>query len=235
MKKLSVVMMAILAIAFMGCNKGKLITLSETSATLHHGETYQIDAKCENPITYTSADEYYASVSETGLITANFIGSTTIALQSEEDSKTFSVTVDPRSDLYTEPNILFGETKEAVIGKLGTPAVDQGDAIAYSNYAPNAPILVVMFEDNCVEYYGVYVNPDYGDELNNVFLAERYYFIGTEDGINIFADGTTAETVTMIVGTELDEDGDWIAIYMAYEDLKANRHDALNALKAVIK
>ncbi|MBQ5958416.1 MAG: Ig-like domain-containing protein [Bacteroidales bacterium] len=67
----------------MSCNKEKLITLTESSATLHHGETYQINAECENPILFSSENEYHAKVSSSGLVTANYIGNTTITLQSE--------------------------------------------------------------------------------------------------------------------------------------------------------
>ena len=67
MRKLLFVLMAMLTITFTGCKKEKLITLTTTSTTLYHGETYQISAECENPITYSSANEYHAKVSSSGL------------------------------------------------------------------------------------------------------------------------------------------------------------------------
>ena len=73
MKKLSLVLMAVLAFTFVGCEgwldildpepepdpepdpiEETLITLEETSTTLNSGETYQINAECEFPITYSS-------------------------------------------------------------------------------------------------------------------------------------------------------------------------------------
>ena len=230
MKKLTVVLMAVLAIVFTGCNKDKLITLSETSATLHHGQTYQIDAQCENPITYASADEYHAMVSDAGLVTANFIGNTTIELQSEQDSKTFSVTVEPQSNLYSEPNISFGESKNSVISKLGTPAVEMDEGIGYLDYATAAMMMLVLFdENNCVEYYALIINPPYTDELNDTFLPERYNFFGYQDGLDIYINSLNYATTTMVVCSEEYEDGMWIVMYMA-DERQSRPQDAINAL-----
>lgn len=235
MRKLSVVLMAVLAIAFMGCNKEKLITLQETSATLHHGETYELNAKCENPITYSSADEYHAQVSADGLVTANYIGNTTITLQSEEDTKTFSVTVDPVSNLYTEPNITFGESKASVIAKLGDPDLEEEGIIGYTYYAAHAPLLAVLFDEyGNVEYYGVYVDAAYGDELNNIFLEERYKYFTYDEGTYVYINSLNINTATMIVGSDQDDDGSWITIYMAYES-KSSRQSAIDTLKAFVK
>ena len=221
MRKLSFVLMAVIAISFMGCKKEKLITLSITSTTLHHGETYQISAQCENPITYSSANEYYAKVSAEGLVTAQYVGNTTIKLHSEEDDRTFTVIVAPESNLYPEPNIRFGETKNSVISKLGTPDATTDSGIGYNDYSPNAPMLLVMLDDNdCVDDYAVIVETAHSSELST-FLSERYKFIGYSDGLFGYMNGLTTESATMLIGSKLYNTSYWITLYMPNDSKSA--------------
>lgn len=208
--------MAVLAITFAGCKKERLITLSTTSTTLHHGETFQIPAQCENPITYSSANEYHAKVSSSGLVTANYVGSTTISLLSEEDNKTFTVTVTPKSNLYPEPNIRFGETKSSVLSKYGDPDSSTDETIGYIEYSTNAPGLLVLFDENdCVKDYAVIVKTAFSSELGT-FLSERYFFVGYSDGLAAYMNALTTEAATMAVGSKLYNTSYWITLYMPY-------------------
>ena len=212
--------MAVLAISFTGCKKEKLITLTTTSTTLHHGETYQISAQCENPITYSSANEYHAKVSSSGVVTAQYVGSTTVTLQSEDDTKSFSVTIAPKSNLYPEPNIRFGETKSSIISRFGTPDSSTDTGVGYIDYSTSAPGLLVMFDENdCVEDYAVIVKTEYSSELGT-FLSERYFFIGYSDGLTAYMNALTTSSATMMVGSKLYNINYWVTLYMPYDGSK---------------
>ena len=227
MKKLSLVLVALLAFSFVGCQEWfdipepepepveeAMIMLEETSATLHYGETYQINAECENPITYSSENEYHATVSEEGLVTASFVGATTITLASEFDTKTFEVTVEPVSNLYPEPEIEFGESRESIIERFGEPDAEVEGAIAYGSYSENSTMLMVMFdEDDLVQYYAVIFDVEYSDELDT-FLSERYLFAQEEDGIKVYINALDVNEATMFVGSQM-EAGILMAMYMA--------------------
>ena len=235
MKKLSLALVALLAFSFVGCQGWlniddpdpdpepepdpdpeveAVITLEETSATLHYGETYQIVAECESPITYTSENEYNATVSEDGLVTANFVGSTTITLESESDTQTFEVTVEPVSDLYPEPEIEIGETKESILEKFGTPGAEVEGAIGYQGYSDNAPMLMVMFdEEDLVVSYGVIIGIDHEEDLNT-FLSERYMFAQEEEGVRIYMNALSVEDATLFVGSEAFDEEYLMAFYM---------------------
>ena len=195
MKKLSLVLVALLAFSFVGCEgwldipdpepdpdpdpdpiEEALINLITTDATLHSGETFQIEAECENPITYTSEDEYYATVSEDGMVTAGFVGSTNIMLETEGDSQTFAVMIEPTSNLYDEPEIQFGESKDDLIERLGAPDEEEEGVIAYANYGENCMLMVVFNEEDLVEYYAVILSVEQAEELDT-FLGERYLFV----------------------------------------------------------
>lgn len=256
MKKLSLVLMALLAFSFVGCEGWlniddptpdpepepdpdpvveSVITLEETSATLHCGETYQINAECEFPITYTSENEFFASVSEEGMITANHVGTTMITLEAEGDSQTFEVTIEPLSDLYPEPEIEIGETKEDVIARFGTPDAEVEGAIGYGGYSENATMLMVMFDDEgLVELYGVVLDLSLEEELDT-FLAERYLFVQEEESVKMYINALTVEEATLIVGSEVaEEEGMLMAFYMGNENGGGEEKTAIN-MKALLK
>lgn len=216
MKRLSFIVMAVIAFSLMGCQKEKLIILSMTSKTMHHGETYMISAQCDNPITYTSANEYHAKVSSSGLITAQYVGNTTIRLTSDDDSKTFSVTVSPISNLYPEPNIKLGDTRGAVISKLGQPDATTTDGIGYNNYSEKAPMLAVLFDaSNRVKGYGIMVLSAYSSELST-FIRERYAYVTMSGSSPIFINSLTAAGATLIVGYEYYNTNYWMVTYLPY-------------------
>ena len=235
MKKLSLLLMAVLAFTFMGCGEWldipdpepdpdpepepieeALITLETTEATLHSGETFQIVAECEYPITYTSDNEYFATVSEDGLVTANFVGNTTITLESESDTQTFEVTIEPVSNLYPEPEIEIGATKEAIIEQFGNPDIDEEETLGFYNYDENTMMLMVLFdEDGLVYAYAVILDVSVEEELDT-FLGERYLFVQEQEGVKIYINGLTLEETSMIVGSQVLEDQFLMAIYEGY-------------------
>ena len=218
MKKFIVFVMAISVFMFSSCNKPKLITLAQTSKTMHYGETYVIHAECENPISYSSNDEYHAKVTSSGKITAQYVGNTTIRLTSEDDTKTFSVVVEPEYNTYPEPRIKFGDTKSSVISKLGEPDYIDADGIGYTNYSSKAPILAILFDDNeKVESYGILVKTAFSSELAS-FLGERYVYVGETDDFLAFTNGLTAEKKTMFIGLELYNVNYWMVAYAPYNN-----------------
>ena len=234
MRKLSIVIMAVLAISITGCKKEKLITLSETSTMLHHGETYQISAQCENPINDLSANEYHAKVSSSGVITAQYVGSTTISLQSEEDAKTFIVTVAPKSNLYVEPTISFGETKSSVISKLGTPDATTDGGIAYRDYSTAVEMLLVLLDDyDKVKAYGVVVKSSYTSELSD-FLDERYDYVGYSNEIFVYRNALTNTETTMIVGLKLYNVNYWMVVYAPSDNKSVFEKDSIDALLKIL-
>jgi len=251
MKKLSLALVALLAFSFVGCQGWlniddpdpdpepepdpdpeveAVITLEETSATLHSGETYQIQAECEFPITYTSENEYYASVSEEGEVTANFVGSTNIVLESESDTQTFVVTVEPVSNLYPEPEVEIGATKEAIIEQFGTPDIDEDETLGYYNYSENGTMLMVMFDEEGLVYaIAVILDVSFEEELNT-FLGERYLYVQEHEGMKIYINGLTLEETSMIIGSQILEDQFLMAVYEAYTNEPGEKADVYKAV-----
>lgn len=235
MKRLSLLLMAVLAFTFIGCNSWldfpepepepepepnveAVITLEETSTTLHKGETYQINAECENHITYSSDNEFCATVSEEGLVTANYVGTAVITLDAESDTTTFEVTVAAQSELYPEPEIEIGETKEAVIERFGAPVAETEEAIGYANYSENTTMLMVMFdENNLVTSYAVIMDVNFVEELET-FLSERYMFVQEEEGLKVYINALTVDEATLFVGSQNYQDEFLMAMYFTNDE-----------------
>ena len=213
MKKTLFFLLTSLLISFVSCKKdnatNKTITLSTTSVTLHYEDVFQITAQCDSPITYTSNNPFHAEVTSSGLVTAKHVGTTTITLSSGDDSKTFTVIVSPRSNLYPEPDIDFGETKDIVLSKLGEPDVIDtiwtsndtiwvtNEYIGYTNYSTNAPYLNINFdENNCVQEYSLYVYSPISTIITDFFL-ERYLYLDGYDGFYFYTNESTTKLVVI--------------------------------------
>ncbi|MBQ4205271.1 MAG: Ig-like domain-containing protein [Bacteroidales bacterium] len=211
MKKALYLVVLSMILTLVSCKKdtagNKTITLTTTSVTLHYEDVFQIPAQCDSPITYTSNNEYHAQVTSSGLVTAKHVGTTTITLSSEDDTKTFTVIVNPRSNLYPEPDIEFGETKESVILKLGEPDITTNNGlynteeIQYTYNSTTVKNLHIIFDDNnCVFLYSILVYSPASTLLFD-YLLERYIYSGCDYGTYFntyyYTNGITPETESM--------------------------------------
>lgn len=217
--------------AFAGCSKDDedSLVLSEDKVTLHQGEEYQIKASSSSEIKYIVKDEYHAEVSKTGVITALFVGETEIIVSNDKESKTFILTVAPKVNTYPEPNVYFGQSKEEILSKFGSPKVDSEGTIAYDNYSSKAPILMLQFDNNDeLKSYMIAVKTIYSSELGS-FLAERYLPVSLDD--LIFVNGLSPETATMGIKAQLYNTSYWMVIYIPYSNnniSKSVTHTSIN-------
>jgi hypothetical protein len=206
----------VLPLVFAGCSKDNdsdEISLKVSEKTLYHKEEYQIEAISKAAINYKAGNEYHAEVSETGLVTAKFVGETNVLLSNGEDTKNFKVIVKPKSNLYPEPNVKFGDSKSSIITKFGKPDSETSSGIAYSDYSNAAPILMFMFDSsNKLTYYNVMVKTVYSSTLAD-FLFERYLGISENNGLFLFANGLNNSTTTMIIGASVFSTSYWNVTY----------------------
>jgi len=224
MKKLFLFLL-LTPIVFISCstddNYSNNIFVKESGTTLKNGKTYKIIATSDNKISYESENEYHAKVSDSGLITAVCIGETNIIVSNGTTSKDFKVTVEPESNLYPEPNLEFGISKNDLVKKLGTPDSETSDGIGYVNYSPNAPIVVYLFDsNNKLKASTIMVKTLFSSELGT-FLNERYIY-GTsieEDYTLLFINALKLEDATMWVGASLYDKTYWMCLYAPYTEI----------------
>src|SRR5574344_2199121 len=118
---------------FAACSKddgdGFNITSSK-SVELTSQKTSQIECS-DSKATYSSENEYVATVSSTGLITGKRIGETYIDIDGQ---KSIKVSVTPVYTQFTEPQFLFGATKDEIYAKVGTNyTLSNEDGIVYKS------------------------------------------------------------------------------------------------------
>lgn len=223
MKKLFALFL--ISVLFVGCNERQkqepdVIILNERGKTLFYDDEYQIQAVSNSEISYKSDNEFHAFVSDEGLVTARHVGETNILLSNAEDSKSFKVTVRPKSNLYPEPDVKFGDYRSSVKAKFGTPDSETTEAIAYANYSSAAPVVMFLFDSSDkLEAYSVMVKSEYSSLLTD-FLLERYQAFSQKDGVFLFADSLTPETTTKVIGLSLYNLSFWQVLYMSNSVLK---------------
>lgn len=200
------------------CDKKEpnLITLKSTEKTINQNEEYQIDASSNTTIVFQSENEFHAKVSETGLVTGMFVGETNITLSNGEDTKKVKITVAPKSNLYPEPKVRFGETKSALISRFGTPDTETSNGIGYTNYSDSAPILLFVFDNsNNLKSYAVHVKSANSTTLSS-FLNERYFLIFEGGGIRAFVNALNINAATKLVRLSSYDTSYWQVTYNPY-------------------
>lgn len=221
-----------MAILFIGCSNEdeNKISLSSSKVSMNFEDEYQIEATCEDKITYTSENDYHAKVSADGLITGGRVGETNILLKSDDDSKKVKVTIEPLYNVYPDPDTNFGKsTRKDIIKKYGTPEIEDGDIIGYSNYSSASPIIMFSFDESD-KLSGAIVLTKYTQitALTN-FLLERYFPIYvSEDTFQVlFVNAIYQEKVTMGIALELFNDDYWSTVYLPFTLI-----DEASAMKA---
>lgn len=218
MKRSMLFFVVVCALSFVQCTKdnesSKSIELTTLVATLNFGDNFQIAANSKHPLTYTSDNEYHAAVSSSGLVTARFVGETSISIKSEFDFKKVKVTVKPEYVLYPDPLLEFGKSRSSIIAKLGTPGSETADAIAYTKVSNAADIVMYTFDkNNNLEGVGVMVKTSYSSDLGG-YLVERFFPVSIED--RYFVNAIEASKITLAVIASLYNTSYWLVMYAKY-------------------
>lgn len=204
-------------ILFAACSKddsNDLVITSSKEVGLTSQETSQI--KCSDPkATYASEDEFVATVSETGLITAKRIGETYIDINGKKSVK---VTIRPVYTQFVEPQFLFGATKEDVYSKVGTNYYSSDDTgISYIPSSGKVKYYSYLLKDGKVSSVGMIVSTDDLESITN-FLLERYVPISLEeeDYTAVLANALTEDKITMLVAEKIYSVSYIFVVYLPY-------------------
>ena len=210
MKKIALAIIALATLA--SCNNGK-IKIKNDSLSMYHLEEEQIIAESKMPISYTSENEFNASVDDEGLVTAHCIGETKIKLSTDDDVKYVDVKVKPKHNLYIIPDISFGENRESVISKLGEPDSENSNGvISYNNYCLVGITMMISFENGKMDSFAFVIPSSYYSRLTD-FLAERYMTVGTSNGVIYLVDAISPSSATYYIGVSYYS-GNYVVLYM---------------------
>ena len=207
---------------FAACSKedgdGFNITSSK-SVELTSQKTAQIE--CSDPkATYASENGYVAAVSETGLITGKRIGETYIDVNGR---KSIKVSVTPVYTQFSEPQFLFGATKDEVYAKVGTNySLSNETGIAYTTTNDRVRGYLYLLKDGKVSSVVMVVSSSYFSSLTD-FLLERYApaTFSEEDYTVLYVNALTADKITMIIGEQVYSASIIDVAYLPYTNSKS--------------
>ncbi|MBD9177607.1 MAG: hypothetical protein EGP82_00240 [Odoribacter splanchnicus] len=223
MKK--VLFLLVMVAAFVACSKDDDgLDVGNDEITLQSDGTYTITAKTDNPLVYTSNNEYVAKVTNDGIIKAQRIGEANIEVSDGSSSANILVKVTPKYNTYPAPFLEFGTSKSDIIAKYGTPDSETTNGIGYTNYSTKAPMLMFLFDsNNKLSATSVLVKTSYSSELGS-FLAERYApFTYSDESYTIFfVNGLTKNSITMAVGASVYNLNYWLVTYFPYIPTKSS-------------
>ena len=169
-----------------GCQKEAAnLTVSPSEITLYAEGTKAITTNASNA-TFTSEDDYYAEVDESGLVTANKVGNTKITVSGNGQVKKVPVTIMPQYNLYPDIDVLIGKSKSEVTKLLGsnykTSTTSGGQEMwTYFSYNSYTVFLGFYFKSNgMVEHAMVAISTSYTSMLTKA-LIERYNIAGMQN------------------------------------------------------
>lgn len=140
------------------------------------GDQTQITTKNQK-VSFSSGNDYFASVDESGLVTANKVGQTNIIVESGLEDNEIPITINPRYTYFEEPFIEFGSTPDKVAGLYGECTSSFGGEYTYLNYGPNKATLVFAFENDALACVRVTLSSkDAGNNTIDIdsYMTERY-------------------------------------------------------------
>lgn len=225
MKKFTAFFLSLVALLPVSCQKSTPLTVTPTSMTLYAEGTEQITATPAEGVTYTSSDEFYATVSETGLVTANKVGQTDIRVSSDNGMATIPVLVLPKYDLYPNLESLINapvSRMEEVLGRDYTrDTSSSGETMyTYAYYNTYTTGILCSFENGVCTSIGVVVQTSHLTKFVN-YLAERYSVAGMLNDYYFFLDHDRKVVVTMT----LYNSSYMMAVYMPHDGTKSSGHD----------
>lgn len=223
MKKIIYYLIALLlSTLFIGCSKDndELVITSSKNVVLTRNRTSQITCS-DTKATYSSEDKYVATVSKTGLITASHIGETYINVNGE---KAVKVKVKPVYTSFTEPQFLFGATKNEVISKVGSNYdIANSSGIGYIPTSGKVMGYFYLLKDGKVSAVGMAISTIYIDSFTN-FLLERYIpaTIFDENYTALFINSLDLDETTMVIGEQIYSISLIRVIYFPYKGTKSS-------------
>lgn len=221
MKKLFSISICLCALVLASCEKASQLSVEPSSISLYTEGTKQLNVTPSKGVTYDSVDDFYASVSNTGLVTANKVGKTYIRVTSKSSSTSIPVTVMPKYTLYPEVESLVGQSVSKMTSVLGTNykqgTTSSGEtSYTYANYNTYAYGIVCTFKNGVCTSVGTIVSTTHLSKFCD-YLIERYYVAGMQNDYYFFLDHDKKVVITMTLYNAYY----MMAIYMPYTSSKA--------------
>lgn len=204
-----------------GCSKNENESLSLTPDEFNLYTEEIKTATASKDVSWSSEDEFVATIDEAGEVTAQHVGSTIIKAKATagNGSGTINMNVIPKYHTYEDPLFLFGESKQKIKNRETNKIQRETDNVLY--YATSNPYILRMysFDSNRLKGVAVTCSWSFALEVMN-FLLERYMPIGS-DNDEFFFINNFREKANMSIMYSTDTQYDFVMIaYMSYSALK---------------
>lgn len=191
MKKLFLILS--MSMLFMACSDDKDDYTGQipSAISLYVGETQKIDAVGAN-----SSNEFVASVSNKGEVRAEHVGTARISAGFQRHC---TVTVKPKYNIYPDPYIKWGASVSDVMRAAGTPTKQESAKLTYK--ISDTTVIIYEFKQGGLSSVAVGLTNSIPTASQLVyFMGERYFPVGSQDGLYAFIDGYSYESATTVIG-----------------------------------
>lgn len=198
---------------FIGCEKEvepekTKITLNSQSVKIHYDETFALEANVTPEpldVLWVTDNENVADINQEGIISGVKIGETTITAKTIEAEVICAVTVEPYESFVTEPLVDFGENKDYVKDNENRVLYNEtADGLVYEDNSNSlVDYVFYMFENNILDGSVIMLNQSVVNletERLMTFFDERYYYVGSQDGIIMYENDTVGVGISVIQG-----------------------------------
>jgi hypothetical protein len=200
---------------------------------LNISDTAQVKASGPQKIEYYSSNDYVASVSETGLVTARKVGECRIVVTSGDEILGFNCIVQSSNFYiyYSQPKLFFGSSREEVKNQIGHVMFETSNAIVFYECAD----FVYLF-DSEDRMEGVYFTEWVSDSVELLqFLNERYVEIEPLPGfdktfINAFDKSDATIAISLHTPFYFYE---WAVLYTPYKSTMNYSTDQIQSLNRI--
>lgn len=228
-RRLIFMLLAILSVAtiFSSCkkddDKDEQFTIDKQAITLVHDGTETIVAS--EAATWSSDNEFVATVDDKGVITGNHIGEAIITATAKGKLQNVKVTVKAKYNTITEPIMDFSLTREQVKEQAtGILSQENESGLSYFINSSKSQLNMYIFEETTGKLkqsaWGAYSLTEVSPSDLVGFLVERYQPVTMEDGYYFFINSNKLESATMYV-TFTANKGNLMVLYSSYNNRKS--------------
>lgn len=217
MKKITIIIAAILAL--MGCSKESALQLNTEDVVMYSLDEHFITSNGTN-VSFSSENPYIASVNETtGKVKGMHIGETYINVVADEGSAKVKITIKAKYHTITDPYLDWNANQHEIENKCGfADEINDGNLYYFygnENYGDKHIGTVYSLKNDRLQNVMVIINNEYFDETA-LHLAERFQYIGYEDGVYVYMDAMKEEDVKTIISL-FKTSGRWIVMYTPHK------------------
>ncbi|MGA1977652.1 MAG: hypothetical protein ABSG89_07320 [Bacteroidales bacterium] len=222
LKSLSTFLLLIVILCLTGCKKSeKSLSLNATETTLTKNQTFNLIVSPDTSgCVYESENDFIATVSPSGVITAQLTGETYIDVSNADKgfAAKCKVTVSPVYSMYREPYLVFGKSKTDVKAYETRLLLEEDDStLFYSGENSYITDLLYLFEKSAYTVSSSLIPASQVNLLVN-YLTERYVPVADYGSSGPVYYMTTDRKT--IVDMTMYSDTYWMIIYMPYPTSK---------------